>query len=360
MLRSRSSAFRWLKILCATTTAPSYTPVDLAKHSEAETRIRAALKSPAQFEFVNTPLRGVVDYLKDRYHIEVQLDNKALADVGIAPDTPITQSVKDVSLRSALRLMLKEHGLTYVIAEEVLLITTPEDADNKLETKVYPVADLVVPPGATDAEEADFDSLIDLLKQNVRPTSWDDSGGVGSISPFGTNLSLVISQNQEVQDEISDVIDRLRKLNKEQAKLGVPTRKPLSEEERRARQAALAGQGGGTPGGLGGGAGGGRKGMMGGMGGMGGSFGGRGKDMRGGMGGKPEGKNPEPTELDTTTLTRPPATPAPAASAPALDRPPKRVSKRNHDCQSSPRRRQRRRPATKPPLPILTRQNGRN
>ena len=38
--------------------------------------------------------------------------------------------------------MLREMNLTYVIQDEVLLITTPEEADSRLVTKVYPVADL--------------------------------------------------------------------------------------------------------------------------------------------------------------------------------------------------------------------------
>ncbi|HUE71967.1 MAG TPA: hypothetical protein VMP01_13860, partial [Pirellulaceae bacterium] len=50
-----------------------------------------------------------------------------------------------ISLRSALRIMLGELKLTYVIRDEVMQITTPEDAENQLVTKVYPVGDLVVP-----------------------------------------------------------------------------------------------------------------------------------------------------------------------------------------------------------------------
>ena len=41
--------------------------------------------------------------------------------------------------------MLREHGLTYMIENEVLLITTPEEADNQLGTKIYPVGDLIFP-----------------------------------------------------------------------------------------------------------------------------------------------------------------------------------------------------------------------
>jgi hypothetical protein len=44
--------------------------------------------------------------------------------------------------------MLKELDLTYMIQDEVLSITTPEQAESQLITKVYPVADLVLPISA--------------------------------------------------------------------------------------------------------------------------------------------------------------------------------------------------------------------
>ena len=116
-------------------------------HSEVRDKIEAALREPTQLEFVETPLTDVVNFLKDQHKIEIQLDKKALDDVGIGTDTPVTTNLKGVSLKSALRLMLRGLGLTYVIKDSVLLITTPEQAESELETYVYPVGDLVLPPG---------------------------------------------------------------------------------------------------------------------------------------------------------------------------------------------------------------------
>ena len=53
--------------------------------------------------------------------------------------------MKGISLRSALRLILEEFDLTYVVQDEVLKITSKEKADEILTTRVYPVADLVIP-----------------------------------------------------------------------------------------------------------------------------------------------------------------------------------------------------------------------
>ena len=122
-----------------------YSAQELSRRGPAEKKIQEALKSPTQLEFIETPLSDVIDYLKDYHDIEIQLDKKSLDDMSIGTDTPVTKNLKGVSLRSALRLMLREMGLTYVIQDEVLLITTPEQAETRLTTKVYPVADLVVP-----------------------------------------------------------------------------------------------------------------------------------------------------------------------------------------------------------------------
>jgi len=122
-----------------------YSSMSLAQRGAKEKEIDDALKSPTQLEFIETQLQDVVDFLKDYHDIEIQIDERALQEVGIPTDTPITKNLKGVSLRSALRLMLRELDLTYVIQDEVLLITTPEEAETKLTTKVYPVADLVLP-----------------------------------------------------------------------------------------------------------------------------------------------------------------------------------------------------------------------
>ncbi|HET6880288.1 MAG TPA: hypothetical protein VFI31_09040, partial [Pirellulales bacterium] len=102
-----------------------------------------------ELDFLEQPLTDVMDYLKQRHGIEIQLDTKGMIEGGMGTDTPITRSVKGISLRSALKLMLGELDLTYVLRNEVLLITTKSQADNMLSTRVYPVADLVIPIAPT-------------------------------------------------------------------------------------------------------------------------------------------------------------------------------------------------------------------
>ena len=167
-------------------------------------------------DFIETPLSDVIDNLKERHHIEIQLDNKALGDVGIGSDTPITRNLKGVSLRSALRLLLHELNLTYVILDEVLLITTPEEAESRLTTKVLDVSDLVVCRDKDDDLWDDYDTLIDVITTSTRPTTWDQVGGPGSITgaSLGTAKVLIVSQTQDVHEEIASLLAEIREIAK--------------------------------------------------------------------------------------------------------------------------------------------------
>ncbi len=68
------------------------------------------------------------------------------------------------------------------------------------------------PGGAGGGNQADFDSLIELITSTVSPSSWDQNGGAGSIAPFNTNLTLVVSQTQEIHEQIADLLQQLRRL----------------------------------------------------------------------------------------------------------------------------------------------------
>ena len=119
--------------------------VDLTQHGPSEAQILGALEEKTDLDFAEQPLTDVVDYLKQRHNIEIQLDNKALTDAGVGSNTPVTRSIKGITLRSALKLLLNELDMTYVIRNEVLMITSKTEAENLLSHRVYPVADLVVP-----------------------------------------------------------------------------------------------------------------------------------------------------------------------------------------------------------------------
>ncbi len=171
----------------------------------ADHKIRQALESLTEFEFNDTSLSDVIDYLANKHGIEIILDNKGLADAAVDPSALVTRAVRQpVRLRSAFKLLLEEFDLTWAIRDDVLLITSKEKADEILVTQVYRVGDLL------DGSRARLKiiELIDAIVETVQPDSWDDNGGPGSIIPLGR--ALLVSQKFDCHEEVTDLLALLR------------------------------------------------------------------------------------------------------------------------------------------------------
>jgi hypothetical protein len=177
----------------------------------AEAKIRKALDSLTELDFVDTPLTDVVTYLQDLHKINIAFDHKAMSDAGYRTDVQITRTLRGVTLRSALRLILRDLGLTYVIGDEVLLITIPDEAQNRPVAKQYAVADLVAVRDENDKPWDDYGTLIRIVTNAIAPTSWTENGGVGTIGgvTFGNAKLLVVLQTEEVHEEIARLLEEL-------------------------------------------------------------------------------------------------------------------------------------------------------
>lgn len=255
-----------------------------------EMEIQRSMSNKVDVKFEDRPLAEVMDILSELSGVPIVLDPVGMAVEGVTSDTPVTIRLnQQISLRSALNLILSSLRLSYVIQDEVLRITSEQARDSNTYARVYNVGDLVIPipnfvPGyntglagaikyaheslgyggstvpmgrvpltvaSKEAPEntnasvlaqmgahgmlpslgsqqqqpmgfgpggmggaamADFDTLIELITSTIAPSTWDDVGGAGAIEPFPVNLSLVISQTQEVHEQIADLLDQLRRL----------------------------------------------------------------------------------------------------------------------------------------------------
>ncbi len=93
--------------------------------------IAESLKKTASLSVVKKPLCDVLHLLSDDYRLEIQMDRRRMHQVGVKADVPCTITLKDVSLNSILRQLLTPLGLTYVVRDEVVLVTvakTPKAA----------------------------------------------------------------------------------------------------------------------------------------------------------------------------------------------------------------------------------------
>jgi hypothetical protein len=119
--------------------------VDLMQYNKAEIKIRGTLEKPTEVNFNEQPLEEAIRYLAEYHGIDIWIDKTALLDEGTALDQPVTLQLSGATFRSTLKLLLEPLNLTWLIEDEVMKITTTVKASEKLSTRVYPVADLVIP-----------------------------------------------------------------------------------------------------------------------------------------------------------------------------------------------------------------------
>jgi hypothetical protein len=212
----RSQGARLLLLVACITTAPAILRAETSdtktpKQTSSVEAIRRALEDKTEVEFVETPLTDVVDFIKTRHNIEIQLDNRVLSDANIALDTQVTRNLKGISLRSALRLILRDLDLKYVIQDEVLMITTKDFADSIHETKVYPVRDLLPSDAQADGGAADdYDALVAAIA-SADTEAAQEGHRPGTIETVPSVAAIVVTQTQETHEKIEQLLVALRK-----------------------------------------------------------------------------------------------------------------------------------------------------
>src|SRR5262249_5531547 len=108
--------------------------------------IEAKLKEPVSLNVDKQPLSEVVTFLQNYSGLNIVLDPKGLAEEGLSSSSPVTLQVNNVSMKTALKLLLRPLGLTYKPEDEVVLITSPQATAAETITKTYYVGDLMMPP----------------------------------------------------------------------------------------------------------------------------------------------------------------------------------------------------------------------
>ncbi len=247
--------------------------------TDAERNIKRKLMETACLSFTNKTLREAIDYVRGVHGINIFVDEPALADRNITLDAPVTIKLDHIALKSGLKLLLRTVHLTYVVADDVLKITTEDQARGKTQRRVYQVPDLVIavenygqvgttpvpdlgmlnvnqamsaptspmtgmtsmqggqgvgaPSGGSMANpnsgfaadpsgnpvqvtkqrsHTHEDMLIKLITSTVEPRSWADQGGPGTIDFHPLTNALIINQTPDIQDQIQDLLNALRRL----------------------------------------------------------------------------------------------------------------------------------------------------
>jgi hypothetical protein len=217
--------------------------------AEIRPKIDEVLSRRMDLLATESPLKEVLARLSEQTGIPFHMNVKSLNDAGINPDTPITVQLRGLRLSTLLGLLLDELDLTYIDQDELILITTPDDAESRLVVRVYDCRDLLAaspaaePGGAgapaapalrTDAPpqthslqqshpppaigcgsvqagwkvEGPAGQLMHVLTNGVDVHTWNQVGGPGTISEY--KGLIVVTQTARTQNKVERLLDMLR------------------------------------------------------------------------------------------------------------------------------------------------------
>jgi hypothetical protein len=199
----------------------------LVGSTPAEKKIRERLERREDVDFHELRLSGLLDYLR-KQGLPVTVDEQGLADAGGSLDLLLTFTAKQVSLKFALRSMLKEHELGYLIRDGALVVTTDSAVKEYVRFGIYPVTDLLDAKPNDSRNNLDFDSLLDTITSMVSPTSWDSGGG--DIMPWTQPAMLIMPQTEEIHEQIADLLAQLRMAHRA-ATRSATIQKPVEEND---------------------------------------------------------------------------------------------------------------------------------
>jgi hypothetical protein len=91
-----------------------------------------------------------------------------------------------------------------MVRDEVLLITTQDEAESTHETHVYDIS-------AFADNQADSEELKAALLATVRPDSWNEAGTGDGSAMLLKDDSLIVNQSQSVHEEIHQFFEQLRR-----------------------------------------------------------------------------------------------------------------------------------------------------
>jgi hypothetical protein len=182
-------------------------------------------------EFTDTPLPDALDFIRSFSGIDFVIDVKVRERFADDP-IKISLKVKDIPLKSALKLMLGSKNLGAVYRDGVLLIVLKEDIDKEVYLKIYDVRDLLLKiqdhpgpiielknPGQTsgiagatftledDQKVLTEDFIVDIIRKNCGGTTWDENANA---SITLNNGLLMVVQSRRVHAEVQRMIGLLR------------------------------------------------------------------------------------------------------------------------------------------------------
>src|SRR5262249_6486784 len=136
-------------------------------------------------------------------------------------DKTISIELEGVALRTVLAQILRPLGVTWMVRDDVIVITTEQQARGRLVTKTYMVADLIDAfyrrqkdqgnePVRGNAWDLAVQAMTRQIHEKIAPRTWSENGGTGTIDYFPLGQVYVVNQTADVHEQLAEFFETLR------------------------------------------------------------------------------------------------------------------------------------------------------
>ena len=160
------------------------------KLTAKEKALLKMLNSTLSVDFKDTTLKEALELIQEKTNnaLPIFLDEGSLKEANIESDEPVTFKVRKATVRTILKKILADKGLTYVIKEATIQVVTPQKAREMMVVRTYPVGDLL---GSNNPfldpfgfqQLAAINALINVIKTTIEPSIWEQGGTITFFPP---------------------------------------------------------------------------------------------------------------------------------------------------------------------------------
>ena len=220
--------------------------LDLEAFETPEDRaLRNRLKTTrSDFNFEEDDITTVANVIHNFTGIPVVVNGEVKSELEDNAQTISLTDMKNISVESLLNLICEQigEGLTWTVRKGVVLITKQEKLLDNIQIRIHPIKDItfgltafrgpvigqITPPDQTgeDAETSIFggdleketpippEDVLTLVQENIASGSWEQD--MFSVDLTADQGSLLVIHTPEVQKEVADFLDDLRRFSSTQ------------------------------------------------------------------------------------------------------------------------------------------------
>jgi len=179
--------------------------------TKKEVALLKTLNSTMSVDYDNEKFKAVINHLQDKTGLTIIVDEASLNDAGTDYDALVTFKIQKVTVRTVLKKILGDKGLTYIIKEGAIQVMTPKKAAEHTVVRAYQIDDLVAPSPQMQMMFGPFiaqakmmqnaQQLINLIQATIEPNYWQPNGP-GTIAFFAPTKSLLIRASAEMHYQL--------------------------------------------------------------------------------------------------------------------------------------------------------------